>query len=184
MDFDNKRVSGCKFKWKKGTLYHVNNNGTSAGPLQSLYTYNRSHLLEQLCQWQLFCAVLISLNHMTTVGSTMNTLICEILKLSVASEISLSPAVAVFFSPPLRGKAYSATSQIAHYLSLHSWSNLDLEVVTWPEDSQTRPTSCLSTVTYWSRFAWNISPKQLWLREYLKDLGRRSIKTKIFFFFC
>ena len=55
---------------------------------------------------------------MTTVGSTMNTLICEIIKRSVASEISLTPAVAVFFSPPLQGKAYSATSQIADYSSL------------------------------------------------------------------
>ena len=117
-DFHNERFSGCKFKWKEGTLYRVDNNGTSAGPLQSLYTYNRSHLLKQLCQWQLFCTVLIPLNQMTTVGSTMNTLIYEIIKRSVASEISLTPAVAVVFSAPLQGKAYSATSQIADYLSL------------------------------------------------------------------
>jgi len=58
---------------------------------------------------------------MTTVGTTMNTLICEIIKLSVAGEISLTPAAAVFFSSPfsLQGKACSATSQIAHDVSLH-----------------------------------------------------------------
>lgn len=99
MSFDNERFSGCRFKWKEGTLCRVNNNGTFAGPLESLCTYNRSHLLKQLCQWQLFCTALISLNQMTTGGGTMNTLICEIIKLSVASEISSTPAAAVFFSP-------------------------------------------------------------------------------------
>lgn len=82
MNFDNEGFSGCEFKWKEGTLYSVDNNGTLAGPLQSLYTYNRAHLLQQLCQWQLFCTVLISLHQVTAVGSAMNTLIWETIKLS------------------------------------------------------------------------------------------------------
>lgn len=62
--------------------------GAFTGPLQSLYTYNMSSQLpKQLCQWQLFCTVLISVNQMATAGSTMNALVWEIIKLSVTSEI-------------------------------------------------------------------------------------------------
>lgn len=80
MDFDKERFSGCESKWKEGTLCCADTKGTFAGPLQSLSTYNRSHLLKQLWQWQLFCTALISLNRMTTVGSIMNSLSCEIIK--------------------------------------------------------------------------------------------------------
>lgn len=62
--------------------------GAFTGPLQGLYTYKMSsQLLKQFCQWQLFCTVPISVNQMTSAGSTMNTSIWEITKLSVASEI-------------------------------------------------------------------------------------------------
>lgn len=101
MNFDNERFSGCRFKWREGTLYPVDNRGTFAGPLQSLCSHNRSHLPKKLCQWQRFRTALISLNQTTTVGSAMDILIWEITKPSVASEISFSCCRLGFFLPLL-----------------------------------------------------------------------------------
>lgn len=93
--------------------------GAFTGPLQGLYTYKMSsQLLKQFCQWQLFCTVPISVNQMTSAGSTMNTSIWEITKLSVASEIVKLIWFFffwLFFCPfSVQGKVYSTTSQISH----------------------------------------------------------------------